>query len=73
MSMNNAINRYILHEISELRSQERRLDAALTAASSDSASGPFAHALARLNARMEELEHVLDQLDAITVVEPSAA
>ena len=71
--MNNAIDNYILYQIAELRSQERQLDAALTTAPPNSGSAPLVRALARLHARMEELDCVLDQLDVIAVAEPAAA
>ena len=72
-AMNNAIDHYILHEISELRSQEQRINAALGAAPSHTSSDPFIRALARLQARVEELDWVLDQLDVIGATEPAAA
>jgi hypothetical protein len=72
-AMNKAIDHYILHEISELRSQERRLSVALAAAPTDSTSAPIVRTLARLHARMEEFDSVLDQLDVVAVTEPTAA
>jgi hypothetical protein len=71
--MNNAIDHYILHEISELRSEEERLGAALAVAPPTVESGPLVRALARLHARMDEFDSVLDQLHVIAVAEPAAA
>jgi hypothetical protein len=70
--MNKVIDHYILQEISELRSQEWRIGAALAAAPTDSESGPLVQALAHLHARMDEFDSVLDQLDVIAVAEPAA-
>jgi hypothetical protein len=72
-AMYKAIDHYILHEISELRSQEWRIGAALAAAPTDRERGPLVRAIARLHARMEEFESVLDQLDVVAVTEPAAA
>jgi hypothetical protein len=72
-TMHKVIDHYILHEISELRSQESRFRAALAATSADSESGPLVRALARLRARMDEFDSVLDQLDVVAVTEPAAA
>ncbi len=69
--MNKAINYYILHEISKLRSAEQRFNAALAAAPADSPGAPFVPALARLQARIDDLDWVLDQMD--TIAEPAAA
>ncbi len=72
-AMNNVIDHYILYELSELRSQERRLNAVLAAAPADTSIGPYVDALARLQARLEEFDSVLDQLDVVAVAEPAAA
>jgi hypothetical protein len=70
--MNKVIDHYILQEISELRNQECRIGAALATAPTDSQSGPLVRALARLHARMDEFDSVLDQLDVIAVAAPAA-
>ena len=69
--MNKVIDHYILHEISELRRQEWRIGAALASAPTDSEGGPLVRALARLRARMDEFDSVLDQLDVVAVTEPA--
>lgn len=72
-AINKVIDHYILHEISELRSQEQSLGAALAAAPSIQAADPFIRALGRLQARIDEFDSVLDQLDVVAVTEPAAA
>jgi hypothetical protein len=72
-AMHKAIDHYILHEISELRSQEWHIRAALATTPADSESGPLVRALARLHARMDEFDSVLDQLDVVAVTESAAA
>jgi hypothetical protein len=72
-AMHKVIDHYILHELSELRNQEWRIGVALAASPMDSESGRLVRALARLRARMEEFDSVLDQLDVVAVTEPAAA
>jgi hypothetical protein len=71
--MNNVIDHYILHEISELRNEERHLGAALAEAHPETESSRLIRALTRLHARMDEFDAVLDQLDVVAVAELAVA
>jgi hypothetical protein len=61
--MNSAIDHFILHEISALRTEENRLNVALSGAPADRGSDAFLRAIAELEARIENLDSVLQELE----------
>ena len=61
--MNTAIDQFILHEISALRTEEQRLNSALSGAPTDGRSDAWLRAIAALEARIENLDSVLRELE----------
>jgi hypothetical protein len=64
--MNTAIDHFILYEVSELRAEEQRLNSALAGAPAAARIQNFLQEIATLEARIENLDSVLDELELPT-------
>lgn len=64
---NNAVDAFIVHELATLRTAERRLAAELSGVSGEKA-GDIASRMTLLQARLDEFDRLLDELDNTPVL-----